>query len=137
MESAERNESALRRRLFSADRFNDAAIRLGFFEVKTPRSSVSASLCSVTCGDHRCPMARPAVVRRCTLDRRRRLADARARPRRLTGAVLVLAIVRPPSRGTDRRAPCQRAAAAARSREDLAPYAQRVKYRGRFPGTMA
>ena len=55
MESAERKGSALRRRLLSADRFNDAAMRLGSFEVKTPRSSVSASLCSVTWWDQRRP----------------------------------------------------------------------------------
>jgi hypothetical protein len=87
MESAERNGSDLRRRLRSADRFNDAAIRLGSFEVKTPRSRVSASLRSVTCRDQR----RPPVRRRAL--EWRRLAALRARRRRLTDAVLVLAIV--------------------------------------------
>ena len=53
MESAERNGSELRRLLRSAERFNEAAIRLGSFEVKTPPLSVSASLCSVTSRDQR------------------------------------------------------------------------------------
>jgi hypothetical protein len=48
MESAERNGLALRRLLFSAERFKDAAIRLGSRDVNTPFSRVSASLCSVT-----------------------------------------------------------------------------------------
>jgi hypothetical protein len=38
----------LRRLLRSADRFNDAAIRLGSREVNTPLSKSSASLCLVT-----------------------------------------------------------------------------------------
>src|SRR5262249_19235775 len=47
MDSAERNALVLRRRLFSADRFKDAAIRLGSRDVKTPLSGVSESLCWV------------------------------------------------------------------------------------------
>src|ERR1700754_1752222 len=53
MESAERNGSDLRRLLRSAERFNEAAIRLGSLDVNTPSSSVSASLCSVTSCDQR------------------------------------------------------------------------------------
>src|SRR5919201_4579479 len=56
MDSAERNALVLRRLLFSADRFRDAAIRLGSRDVKTPFSRVSASLCSVTCRDQRRPV---------------------------------------------------------------------------------
>jgi hypothetical protein len=44
---------AFRRLLLSADRFNDAAIRLGSRDVNTPLSRVSASLCSVTRADQR------------------------------------------------------------------------------------
>src|SRR5262245_62972481 len=53
MARAERNASALRRLLRSADRFSDAAIALGSRLVNTPLSSVSASLCSVTACDQR------------------------------------------------------------------------------------
>jgi hypothetical protein len=65
MDSAERKGSDLRRLLRSADRFNDAAIRLGSRKVNTPRSSVSASLCSVTRRDQRPPsrVLAPAVRR--------------------------------------------------------------------------
>lgn len=65
MDSAERNGSDFRRLLRSADRFKDAAIRLGSRKVKTPRSSVSASLCSVTRRDQRLPRRVPVpAVRR-------------------------------------------------------------------------
>src|SRR5215471_19175310 len=60
MESAERNGLLFRRLLLSADRFNDAAIRLGSRNVKTPLSRVSASLCSVTC----CDQSRPVPAAR-------------------------------------------------------------------------
>src|SRR5215831_18503844 len=53
MESAERKGLLFRRELRSADRFKDAAIRLGSREANTPLSRVSASLCSVTWRDHR------------------------------------------------------------------------------------
>jgi len=43
----------LRRLLRSAERFSDAAMALGLPLVKTPRSSVSASLFSVTFCDQR------------------------------------------------------------------------------------
>jgi len=43
----------LRRRLCSAERLSDAAICLALGLVKTPLSSVSASLCSVTSCDQR------------------------------------------------------------------------------------
>src|SRR5262249_57732500 len=56
MESAERKGLLFRRVLLSADRFNDAAIRLGSRDVNTPLSRVSASLCSVTCRDQRRPV---------------------------------------------------------------------------------
>src|SRR5260370_38764009 len=59
MESAERKGRPLRRLLLSADRFKDAAIRLGSRDVKTPFSRVSASLCSVTWRDQRRPVRRP------------------------------------------------------------------------------
>src|SRR4029450_2622165 len=72
MESAERKGLALRRLLLSADRFKEAAIRLGSRDVKTPLSRVGASLCSVTCRDQR----RPVRARR----------DA---PRRLCAALLL------------------------------------------------
>src|SRR5215470_11474498 len=55
MESAERKGLLFRRELLSADRFKDAAIRLGSRDVKTPLSRLSASLCSVTCCDQRRP----------------------------------------------------------------------------------
>src|SRR5436190_9760474 len=58
MERAERNGSALRRLLLTAERFSDAAIRLGSRRVKTPLSSVSTSLRSVTLCDQR----RPALL---------------------------------------------------------------------------
>jgi hypothetical protein len=45
----------LRRRLRSAERRNDEAMRFGSLRVKTPLSRVSASLCSVTCHDQRRP----------------------------------------------------------------------------------
>jgi len=63
MDRAERNGLVLRRLLFSADRFKEAAIRLGSRDVKTPFSRVSASLCSVTWRDQR----RPDRVRRAEL----------------------------------------------------------------------
>src|SRR5215469_18642247 len=56
MESAERKGLLFRRELLSADRFKDAAIRLGSRDVKTPFLRVSASLCSVTCRDQRRPV---------------------------------------------------------------------------------
>src|SRR5216684_3426346 len=63
MERAERNGAALRRLLRSADRFSDAAIRLGSRDVKTPSSRVSASLCSVTRRDQR-PLVRERAAGR-------------------------------------------------------------------------
>src|SRR5262249_9437672 len=82
MESAERKGLLFRRELLSADRFKDAAIRLGSREVKTPLSRVSASLCSVTCRDQRRPFrARPL-----------RRAPWRLRPAPLLDAVVFLAI---------------------------------------------
>ena len=64
MESAERKGLLFRRELLSADRFKDAAIRLGSRDVKTPLSRLSASLCSVTCRDQRRPFrAAPAPWR--------------------------------------------------------------------------
>src|SRR5262245_23271469 len=56
MDSAERKGLALRRLLLSAERFKEAAIRLGSRNVKTPLSRVSASLCSVTWRDQRRPL---------------------------------------------------------------------------------
>src|SRR5215472_12656271 len=65
MESAERYESAFFRRLVSAERFSDAAIRVGFFQVNTPCFRSRASLCFVTPADHRrvdlFAMAPPAI----------------------------------------------------------------------------
>lgn len=91
MESAERNGSALRRLLRSAERFNEAAIRLGSLDVNTPPSRVSASLCSVTARDQR---RRGLVVRRDAPGLLRRLVDLRvARPRRLDAAAF-LAMIR-------------------------------------------
>ena len=52
MEIAERYGVDLRRRLFSADLFKEAAIARGLRSLKTESSSVSASLLSVTCCDH-------------------------------------------------------------------------------------
>ena len=50
---AERNGSALRRRLRSAERLSERAIARGSFKEKTPLSRSSASLVSVTCCDQR------------------------------------------------------------------------------------
>jgi hypothetical protein len=50
---AERNGALLRRWLLSADRFSDRAIAFGLFFENTLRSSVSASLVSVTRWDQR------------------------------------------------------------------------------------
>src|SRR5262249_53699221 len=82
MESAERKGLLFRRLLLSADRFKDAAIRLGSRDVKTPLSRVSASLCSVTCRDQRRPF-RAAPLRR---------APWRLRLALLVSAALSLAI---------------------------------------------
>jgi hypothetical protein len=59
----------LRRLLRSADRFNDAAMRLGSRNVNTPWSRVSASLCSVTRADQRLPPRRPVFAGRRELRR--------------------------------------------------------------------
>src|SRR4029079_15035414 len=75
MERAERNGSDLRRLLRCAERFNEAAMRLGSLKVKTPGSSVSASLCSVTSCDQR---RRRVVGRRTEAGFRRRLIGLRA-----------------------------------------------------------
>src|SRR6185436_6222072 len=92
MESAERNGSDLRRLLRSAERFNEAAIRLGSFEVKTPPSSVSASLCSVTSCDQR---RRPAVAAgRDEPGFLRRMLDLRARRTRRLDAAAFPAMMR-------------------------------------------
>src|SRR5215469_12528661 len=109
MESAERKGLLFRRALLSADRFNDAAIRLGSRDVKTPLSRLSASLCSVTFRDHRRPF-RDAPLRR---------APWRLRPALLLEAVVFLAIAPPrvndhPGALTRRRNPCSAAACAAR-----------------------
>src|SRR5262245_1525410 len=89
MDSAERKGLPLRRLLFSADRFKDAAIRLGSRDVKTPFSRVSASLCSVTWRDQRRPV-------------RRRAAAFCPRPRRLRPALVFDAalffVIAPPRR---------------------------------------
>src|SRR5262245_3158000 len=85
MESAERKGLLFRRLLLSADRFKDAAIRLGSRDVKTPLSRVSASLCSVTCRDQRRPF-RAAPLRR---------APWRLRPALLLDAAVFLAIAPP------------------------------------------
>jgi predicted glycoside hydrolase/deacetylase ChbG (UPF0249 family) len=53
MDMADRNGSALRRLLFSADRLRERAIRLGLDQVKTPRSRSSASLSRITRPDQR------------------------------------------------------------------------------------
>ena len=66
MDIAERNGSALRRRLWSADLFNDAAIARGERRVKTPVSRSSASLVLKTRADQRCGLAL-VVGRRCRL----------------------------------------------------------------------
>src|SRR5215510_7229540 len=109
MDSAERNALVLRRRLFSADRFKDAAIRLGSRDVKTPLSRVSASLCSVTCRDQRRPF-RAAPLRR---------APWRLRPALLLDAAVFLAIAPPranhyPCTLTRRRTLCSAVACTAR-----------------------
>ncbi len=52
MESAERNGDDFFRWLASAECFNDRAIRLGSFQVKTPGSRSSALLFFVTRCDH-------------------------------------------------------------------------------------
>jgi hypothetical protein len=49
---ADRNGSALRRVLCSAERLSESAIALGSLFVKTPSSRSSASLCSITSCDH-------------------------------------------------------------------------------------
>src|SRR5262249_33949256 len=45
--------AALRRVLISAERFKDAAMRCGSFQVNTPGSRSSALLCRITSADHR------------------------------------------------------------------------------------
>jgi hypothetical protein len=102
MESAERNGSALRRRLRSADRFNEAAMRLGSRKVKTPWSSVSASLRSVTPRDQRRPLGRLAAVRGDEPDLRFRDVPFRAERLRLSDAVAFRAIVSPCKRDAPR-----------------------------------
>src|SRR5215813_10733941 len=77
MDMAERNGADLRRRLRSADRFKDAAMRLGSRDANTPLSSVSASLCSVTWRDQRRPVRERAE--RVDLRLRPRSAVRRAR----------------------------------------------------------
>src|SRR5262249_56102393 len=108
MESAERKGLLFRRLLLSADRFKDAAIRLGSRELKTPLSRVSASLCSVTCRDQRRPF-RAAPLRR---------APCRLRPALLLDAAVFLAIALPranhyPCALTRRRIPCSAVACTA------------------------
>jgi hypothetical protein len=78
--------------LRSAERFNEAAIRLGSFEVKTPPSSVSASLCSVTSCDQRRRLA--VAVRRDEPGFLRRTLDLRAGPARRLDAAAFLAMMR-------------------------------------------
>ena len=92
MESAERNGSDLRRLLRSAERFNEAAIRLGSFDVKTPPSSVSASLCSVTSCDQRRRLA--VAVRPDEPGFLRRTLDLRADPARRLDEAVFLAMMR-------------------------------------------
>lgn len=89
MESAERKGLPFRRLLLSADRFKDAAIRLGSRDVKTPLLRVSASLCSVTWRDQRRPVR--AARRDEPLCRRLR----RLRPTLLLDAAVFLAIAPP------------------------------------------
>src|SRR5712671_6333687 len=66
MDRAERKASALRRRLRSAERLSDAAIRFGLLSLNTPGSRSSALLSRVTRCDHlravRVPF-RPAALR--------------------------------------------------------------------------
>ena len=57
MDMADRNGSALRRRLWSADLFNDAAMARGERRVKTPVSRSSASLVLMTRADQRFGLA--------------------------------------------------------------------------------
>jgi hypothetical protein len=57
MDMAERNGSALRRRLRSADLFYDAAMARGERRVKTPVSRSSALLVLITWADQRCGLA--------------------------------------------------------------------------------
>lgn len=52
IDMAERNGSAFRRVLFSAERLSERAIAFGSLFVKTPRSKSSASLRSITLCDH-------------------------------------------------------------------------------------
>ena len=59
---AEAYEPDLRRRLRSADRFNERAMLRGSFRANTPPSSVSASLVFVTRCDHRLRGARLRVA---------------------------------------------------------------------------
>jgi hypothetical protein len=92
MESAERNGSDLRRLLRSAERFNEAAIRLGSLKVKTPPWSVSASLCSVTSCDQRRRLA--VVGRREEPGFLRRMFVLRAGPARRLDAAAFLAMMR-------------------------------------------
>ena len=75
MDIADRYEFDFRRRLRSADRFSEMAIFRGVDLVKTPFSSVRASLSRVTRADHRLPR------RRGDLDFVRRLAMVRANAR--------------------------------------------------------
>src|SRR5262249_46392009 len=89
MESAERKGLLFRRLLLSADRFNDAAIRLGSRNVKTPLSRVSASLCSVTCCDQSRPV--PAARR----DEQLRRGLRRLRPALLLEVAVFLTIAPP------------------------------------------
>src|SRR5262245_41170573 len=109
MESAERKGLLFRRELLSADRFKDAAIRLGSRDVQTPLSRVSASLCSVTCRDQRGPF-RAAPLRR---------APWRLRPALRLDAVVFRAIAPPrvndyPRVLTRRHKPCSATTCAAR-----------------------
>ena len=76
----------------SAERFNEAAIRLGSFDVKIPPSSVSASLCSVTPCDQRRRLA--VAVRRDEPGLLRRMFDLRAEPARRLDAAAFLAMMR-------------------------------------------
>jgi hypothetical protein len=78
--------------LRSAERFNEAAIRLGSFEVKTPPSSVSASLCPVTACDQRRRLA--VAVRRDEPGFLRRMPDLRAGPAPRLDAAAFLAMMR-------------------------------------------
>src|SRR5262245_31333781 len=94
MDMAERNGADLRRWLRSADRFKDAAMRLGSRDANTPLSRVSASLCSVTSRDQRRPVREGAAdpPDRCL---RRWLAALRPRWLRLLDAVAFRAMTSP------------------------------------------